>query len=118
MFVVGNIFAFIIAPHFTSEAVGTWLKMAEWACYSVAWMGLPVGLLVALSRYRLYEADAAISRSLAYLLVTLIMVGVFGAINNALTALGTAILDQARPASAGCGAPSPPPRWSNRSKRA
>lgn len=40
-------------------------------CFSFGVAAIPLGLLVALTRYRLWQADAVISRSVAYAVVTL-----------------------------------------------
>ena len=45
---------------------------------------LPLGLLVSLLRYRLYDADAAISRSASYSFLTLLLVMVFAIAKNGL----------------------------------
>ena len=44
-----------------------------------AWLLIPAGLLVSLMRYRLYDADAAISRSAAYAALTLVLAALFAA---------------------------------------
>jgi hypothetical protein len=47
----------------------SWIAVACWA----------LGLLVSLLRYRLYDADAAISRSAGYAVLTVMLAGTFGA---------------------------------------
>lgn len=43
------------------------------------WMLIPFGLLVSLMKYRLYDADAAISRSAAYATLALLLAAIFAA---------------------------------------
>jgi hypothetical protein len=64
------------------------------ACYSIAWMGLPVGLLVGLSRYRLYDANSAISRSVAYVSVTLTLLIVFEGVSALLPLVAGGFINQ------------------------
>lgn len=44
-----------------------------------AWLLIPAGLLISLMKYRLYDADAAISRSAAYATLTLLLAAIFAA---------------------------------------
>ena len=43
------------------------------------WLLIPIGLLISLMKYRLYDADAAISRSAAYATLTLVLAALFAA---------------------------------------
>jgi hypothetical protein len=78
-FLVGIFVANVVEDLFSNEGVSAWLKILEWSCYSIAGMGLPVGLLVALSHYRLYDADTAISRSISYGAITVALLAIFAA---------------------------------------
>ena len=60
-------------------ATGIWLDMLLWIASFVAFAFLALGLLISLLRYRLYDADAAISRSAGYAVLTLLLAGTFGA---------------------------------------
>lgn len=60
-------------------ATGIWLDVLLWIVRSIAFASLALGLLVSLLRYRLYDADAAISRSAGYAVLTLLLAGTFGA---------------------------------------
>jgi hypothetical protein len=50
-----------------------------WIGVAVAYLCVPVAIAVAVLRYRLYEIDRIISRSIAYAIVSVIVIGVFGA---------------------------------------
>ncbi len=47
--------------------------------FPFAWMLIPIGLLVSLLRYRLYDADTVVSRSAGYAVLTVLLAGTFGA---------------------------------------
>jgi hypothetical protein len=47
--------------------------------FPFAMMLMPIGLLVSLLRYRLYDADTMVSRSAGYAVLTLLLAGTFGA---------------------------------------
>lgn len=54
----------------------------------VIWIGPAAGLLVSQLRYRLYDADAAISRSVAYGVLTVVLLAVFAGSEKVIEALG------------------------------
>ncbi|HTU11506.1 MAG TPA: hypothetical protein VMG08_11490 [Allosphingosinicella sp.] len=58
---------------------GIWLDLLLWIGSSLGFASLALGLLVSLLKYRLYDADAAISRSAGYAVLTLLLAGTFGA---------------------------------------
>lgn len=59
------------------------LELAGGLSFGLAFLCLQLGLLVALLRYRLYDAEAVISRSATFALVTVFLGGVFAASNEA-----------------------------------
>jgi hypothetical protein len=65
-----------------SEAIG--LRWLEWAGYVgliAALVGFPISIWIAIVRYRLYEIDTLINRTLVYALLTAILAAVyFGAV--------------------------------------
>jgi hypothetical protein len=56
-----------------------WLRLLSAIISPIAWALLALGLLVSLLRYRLYDADAAISRSAGYAVLTLLLGATFAA---------------------------------------
>jgi hypothetical protein len=55
------------------------LEVAAGFAFGLAFLILQAGLLVALLRYRLYDAEVAISRSASFALIALILAGIFAA---------------------------------------
>lgn len=63
------------------------MEMAAGITFALAVLVLQLGLLVALLRYRLYDAEIAISRSANFALITLAVAAVFGAAADAVKQL-------------------------------
>jgi hypothetical protein len=65
-----------------SEAIG--LRWLEWVGYAVViatLVGFPISIGIAIARYRLYEIDTLINRTLVYALLTVILAAIyFGAV--------------------------------------
>jgi hypothetical protein len=80
--------AFALLPFLPDEAnrPNYVLNMIVVLMFSLGMAILPLGLLVALTRYRLWEADTVITRSAAYAVVTLV-VGVVWAVSSDLIKL-------------------------------
>lgn len=55
------------------------LEVAAGFAFGLAFLLLQAGLLIALLRYRLYDAEVAISRSASFALIALILAGIFAA---------------------------------------
>jgi hypothetical protein len=72
-----TIVSLVLAAAFSSS--GTTTPLREWVD-NLAWFGLaalPVSMGVAILKYRLYEIDRIISRTLAYTVVTGLLIGVY-----------------------------------------
>ncbi len=63
--------------HYMPEGQRAWMSMSKWIVQALSSLALPAGLLVSLTRYRLYDADTAISRSVAYSALTVGILIVF-----------------------------------------
>ena len=59
------------------------LEVVGGLSFGLAFLCLNLGLLVALMRYRLYDAEAVISRSANFALITIVLGGIFAATNEA-----------------------------------
>ncbi|CAN5382398.1 hypothetical protein BH09PSE4_BH09PSE4_08030 [soil metagenome] len=57
-------------------------------CIGLGTLALPLGMTVALLRFRLYDAEAAISRSVAYGALTLTLLAIFAGTEKIIEALG------------------------------
>jgi len=67
-----------------------WVNLAALLLFSLGMAAIPLGLLIALTRYRLWEADTVITRSAAYAVVTIIV----GVVWAASTDLAKLIIEQ------------------------
>lgn len=90
-FVVGLVllaaaFTFLAFIPEQSSAQNPWVNLSIVLLFSLGMAAIPFGLLVALTRFRLWEADRVISRSAAYAVVTLV-VGVVWAASSDLVKL-------------------------------
>lgn len=61
-----------------------WLQLAALGLFNLSFFLLPMGVLVSLLRYRLWDADAAIGRSTGFALVTLVVGGAWAAATTVL----------------------------------
>jgi len=67
-----------------------WINLAALLLFSLGMAAIPLGLLIALTRYRLWEADTVITRSAAYAVVTIVV----GVVWAASTDLAKLIIEQ------------------------
>ena len=65
-----------------------WMAVIVYPLTSAGIVMLPLGLLVSLLKYRLYDVDAAISRSVAYGTLTLLLVAIFAGSEKVIELLG------------------------------
>lgn len=70
-----------------SMTVALWSELLHYLVYALAFACIPLGLLISLLRYRLYDADAAISRSAVYATLTLLLSAVFAGSMNGIEAI-------------------------------
>ena len=78
------LFAYNHAP---STTVGLWCELLHYLAYATAFACIPLGLLISLLRYRLYDADAAISRSAAFAALTVLLSALFAGSMNGMEAI-------------------------------
>jgi hypothetical protein len=79
LFLAVALVADMLKPGSPSLAQQLGLEVAAGFAFALAFLLLQAGLLVALLRYRLYDAEVAISRSASFALIALILAGVFAA---------------------------------------
>jgi hypothetical protein len=80
----------------------TWLTMyGQMAIVSIGTLMLPAGFTIALVRYRLYDAESAVSRSVAYGALTLALLGIFAGSEKVIEMLGERYFGDALGALAG-----------------
>ncbi|HEX8307958.1 MAG TPA: hypothetical protein VF645_06010 [Allosphingosinicella sp.] len=80
VFFVGvSITADILKAGASGLAQQLFLEVAAGFAFGLAFLLLQAGLLVALLRYRLYDAEVAISRSASFALIAVILAGIFAA---------------------------------------
>ena len=70
------IVAFVVGLVGSALGGGDW----PWLPILVAFVAVPVAFMVAILRYRLYEIDRLVSRSVSYGLLTVLLVGIYSAI--------------------------------------
>jgi hypothetical protein len=77
-----------------------WLRMTVLVLFSTGMAIIPLGLLIALTRFRLWEADTVISRSAAYAVVTLVVGAVWAASSDLVKLMVGEVLGGDSPAGA------------------
>ena len=71
----------LLAPSFVGQLT---LEVVAGLSFGLAFLCLQLGLMIALLRYRLYDAETAISRSANFALITLVVTAVFAGAADAL----------------------------------
>jgi hypothetical protein len=79
LFLAVSLVADMLKANAPSLAQQLALELAAGFAFGLAFLLLQAGLLVALLRYRLYDAEVAISRSASFALIALILAGIFAA---------------------------------------
>lgn len=79
VFLAVSLVADMLKPGAPSLAQQLAMEVAAGFAFGLAFLLLVSGLLVALLRYRLYDAEVAISRSASFALIALILAGIFAA---------------------------------------
>ena len=72
----------------TNVGTATWISLIRNILYSFALAALPAGLFVSLFRYRLYDAESTISRSVVYGTLALALLGIFAGAEKMIEILG------------------------------
>jgi hypothetical protein len=63
---------------------GTWIREIGFALWVIGFVGVPIAMGIAIFHYRLYDIDLIINRSLVYAALTVVLAGVFQAIDATL----------------------------------
>jgi hypothetical protein len=74
--VIAVVCAALTVPGYTASGIWGWLNDV----LSIGFVALPVSIGVGILRYRLYEIDRLISRTLAYAIVTGLLIGAYAAL--------------------------------------
>ncbi len=94
----------ILESDLLPESAHMWGALLTLAMFNISFMLLPLGVLVAILRFRLWDADAAIGRSLSYAAITLVLAGVWAASSEMVEQLLTGQLgDGSAPVAASIG---------------
>lgn len=83
-----GVLIYVIKQAYAPWGLGPVEYFARLAVALMAALGLPAGLLISLLRYRLYDADAAISRSVAYGVLTVSLLAIFAGSEKVIEVLG------------------------------
>lgn len=78
----------------TQPGAKAWIVLLSHLTYAFAGIAIPAGLLVSLLRFRLYDAETAISRSVAYGALTVMLLGIFGGSEKIIEVLGEQYLGE------------------------
>ena len=82
--------ALAVGAVFVGGVISVWIGEVGYALTSIGLLGVPIFTGVAIARYRLYEIDIVINRTLVYGLLTAILAGVyFGGVTATQALLGT-----------------------------
>ncbi|HEY6816318.1 MAG TPA: hypothetical protein VI168_12320, partial [Croceibacterium sp.] len=72
----------------SSDEVRMWATLAKHFSWALASLAMPAGLLASILRYRLYDAESAISHSVVYGALTLFLLAIFAGSEKVIEVLG------------------------------
>ena len=78
----------LLELYLSSAGALAWATLAAHVVGELAFIALPAGLLVSMLRYRLYDAETAISRSVVYGTLTLALLAIFAGSEKVIEILG------------------------------